>query len=56
MVDTSIMRNHDDIWNPLIIGFVVKLFRDVYDQADNIHYERARAAMASNGQQKMPAR
>jgi hypothetical protein len=56
MVDASIMRDHDDIWNPRIIGFIVKLFRDVYDQADNIHYQRASATITGNRQQNMPTR
>lgn len=36
-VDKSIMSNHDDISNPVIIGFVAQLFRAAYEQSELIH-------------------
>ncbi len=33
-VDKSIMRNHDDISNPMIIRFVAQLFRAAYEQSE----------------------
>jgi len=33
-VDTSIMKDHDDFWNPQIVRLIALLFQDAYDQAD----------------------
>jgi hypothetical protein len=39
-VDTSIMRDHDDISNPAIVRFIAQLFRAAYEQEDLIHERR----------------
>lgn len=36
-VDKSIMSDHDDISNPVVIGFVAQLFRAAYEQSELIH-------------------
>lgn len=35
-VDTSIMKDHDDFWNPQIVRLIALLFQDAYDQADKL--------------------
>jgi hypothetical protein len=41
MVSSSIMANHDDIWNPRIVKLMGELFRDAFEQADGRHYRSA---------------
>jgi hypothetical protein len=36
-VDRSIMRNHDDISNPVVIRFVAQMFRAAYEQEELLH-------------------
>jgi hypothetical protein len=42
MVSSTIMANHDDIWNPRIVKLMAELFRDAFEQADERHYGSAR--------------
>ena len=37
MVDTAIMKDHDDISNPAMVRFIAELFRTAYEQEDRIH-------------------
>ncbi len=39
-VDTSIMKDHDDISNPTIVRFIAQLFRAAYEQEDLLHETR----------------
>jgi hypothetical protein len=49
LVDSNIMRDHDDIWNPRIVSLIAGMFRDAFDQSDLIFYRRAaRASGASS--------
>ena len=41
MVSSTIMANHDDIWNPRIVKLMGELFRDAFEQADGRHYRSA---------------
>jgi len=36
-VDTAIMKDHDDIWNPLIVRLISILFTDAYVQTERLH-------------------
>jgi hypothetical protein len=43
-VDTSIMKDHDDISNPSIVHFIAQLFRAAYEQEDLLHQPLPSAA------------
>jgi hypothetical protein len=36
-VDTAIMKDHDDIWNPQIVKLISILFTDAYVQTERLH-------------------
>jgi hypothetical protein len=36
-VDTQIMKDHDDFWNPQIVRLISVLFEDAYEQSEWIH-------------------
>ncbi len=36
-VDSAIMKDHDDIWNPQIIRLISVLFADAYQQTERLH-------------------
>jgi len=54
-VDTSIMADHDDIWNPSIIRFVARIFRTAYDQEDRINDAYRQRAKQTPGAETSPA-
>jgi hypothetical protein len=55
MVSSSIMANHDDIWNPRIVKLMGELFRDAFEQADERHYTKARQFEQSRQKSKAPS-
>jgi hypothetical protein len=46
LVSTSIMANHDDIWNPRIVALIAELFRDAFEQADARHYAKLKQSQS----------
>jgi hypothetical protein len=54
MVSSTIMANHDDIWNPRIVKLMGELFRDAFEQADERHYSRARQFEQSRQKSRVP--
>jgi hypothetical protein len=54
MVSSSIMANHDDIWNPRIVKLMAELFRDAFEQADLRHYSRAQRGEQNRSQPTPP--
>jgi hypothetical protein len=53
-VSSTIMANHDDIWNPRIVKLIGELFRDAFEQADARHYSKARQFEQSRQKSKPP--
>jgi hypothetical protein len=54
MVSSSIMANHDDIWNPRIVKLMAELFRDAFEQSDGRHYRRAQQLEQTRQQPATP--
>jgi hypothetical protein len=54
MVSSTIMANHDDIWNPRIVKLIGELFRDAFEQADERHYTKARQFEQSRQKSRPP--